>query len=393
MFRQDIGVLFDFDGVLIDTTHQLESLFYGYLEGDDSVDQHTLFNEYRTRPLDEAITFIAEKKGENYEDIKRHYQDKVDEIYSNLAIDSKIMLWLSILFNMGVRVGIVSSASRATIEKVVGKLLETSNIAFIISADDNLGDKKTGLAFREGHRRLGVRVSWAVDDTLDNLQLLGCEAIRPFHFHGDRPWQRLIDSVCEFSDELFVGDVFDFKDDLRVGDADHYESIDVQKWEALVRHKQLFNGPLICAVGESIDTVFRTNYQSYVAGSGQLFALAVVAIVTDKQGRCLLGLRSENSLQDASLWDFVPAGGISSPNISQQLESEWREELGIEFSHTVESALVLVNKRDKIVEFCVFIEIDSSHEFSNNSELKEITWFKPADIPDSRSFLLDKFIR
>jgi beta-phosphoglucomutase len=347
-----LGVIFDFDGVVVES---VDKLFYLYIsicnkfKGSDlKVDAKLDFIALNGKSIHQISHYIKNKYSANASvvEIEEYYKNKLLSVYNNIAINTEILDLITTIKSENIGISIASGCDTKLIENVllnhgIFELFDT-----VVGGDKVVKAKPDPeiinccLGFSDWDRAI------LIDDSNNGIVsglLAGCQVIKYDNKSKINIKNILFNSIAsscsylgEFEDFSFceVGEIFE-----------NYSISDEEVWERL-KSSGSYNdvtyhiNPSKIFSDKNIH-VYRGCYKNYRVGSTPPI-LAVTGVVRDSNGFFLCAKRSSANYQNMEVWDLIPSGSLSELDYMKQLETEWFEESSSQISLTWNKDIYIV---------------------------------------------------
>lgn len=386
------GVIFDFDGVIVDSVDQLYDAYWEILS-----DLHITVENRNIEHLNglKIYQICEEIIRRNNVDISPNelyaiYEKKLDAIYKGCSEIHIIVALISKLGSEGIKMSVASGCPEKYINKVLKRLGVSQYFECVIGAESINNGKPDPEVFITCLNGSSFDRALVIDDGSSGVLAAlrsGCSVIK-------------FDSSISVSNNLyelvshFIKHRISYLGCLKDIKIKHEESTyklnddEMSKWESL-QASGSYNAPMLMLDIKSTSNLchlasIQRDYRYYRVKNKTDLALAVTGVIKNDQGNILIGKRSVGSFQYPDKFDLIPAGSLESGNYIQQLNLEWSEETGLDDSVTWSKySSLFIDHANKVLDLVVpgsvpSIELDTcqSDEFdmfvwgnAKNSEL------------------------
>lgn len=358
-----LAVIFDLDGVMIDTVASLYKIYMNILDSFDVNGSRDEFNQLNGRKLEEIVSFLVQQhclfKYEN--EIKKRFETSFSLLYTQIDLMTGILPVLEILKKYTAIICLASSSSRSNIDIVLQRFNLNHFFDFIISGDDVTRAKPYPDIYNLAKEQCNCNEHFVIEDSLNGIQAAQRAGLIAIYYNPNMEpnGQRSCYNISDLSDIPKI--VLDEKtiivsrakhieircDDRRHPIAKFEEQLANEIWsEALKEKSYLFNCDVASYLshellpnGTLLITCFPSQYKYVFAHLHHrrlnlAVPIGISAVTIDKSGKILLGKRSEHVSEYQGYYEFVPSGGISLQNIAgtlylEQIKTELLEETGI----------------------------------------------------------------
>jgi len=138
MTRDDLVVVFDFDGVIVDSVGALYEAYLEFLRSFGAEGSQEEFNLLNGPKLTEIVSFLKKQYQlqQTEAHLLRQFHKNLSAIYANANLNEGIGDILRVLKNKNVKVALASASRKKEIEWVLNKFKLTPYFDFIITGDD-----------------------------------------------------------------------------------------------------------------------------------------------------------------------------------------------------------------------------------------------------------------
>lgn len=374
-----ILVVFDMDGVLVDTLPMLEAVYRKFLEGygkTGSSQEFSRLNGYTIGELTDYLKRVHELK-EDRQVLLEKYVSLISECMGEARLSCGAAETLSCLKKKGCIVGIGSSAGREYISAMLRRYEIEDYIDFVVSGEDVRHAKPSTEIYENARRKCPFDRCYVVEDSdngiraaqtqdprcavvfyqgtqqysmenyqyrIDDLRQLCRILEQPQKFRSFLP----VNAVAfEVSEENGQSSCFN-ENEAASGNGYDAETVWQQEKE---KNPGLFNGKIFClrdveteAGGKALLKVSSSEYKyykwaMYKRNQGmyqEIMPAAVSAVLLDEEGNTLLS-RRKNVTQYRERYELVPSGSLDyAEDLTQeQVFAQIREELFQELAGSI----------------------------------------------------------
>lgn len=328
------GVIFDFDGVIVDSVNQLFNAYWDILSDlkvtvvSRNIDH---LNGLKITEICEDIILKYKVKTTLYE-LVALYDSKLDHIYETCDEIQPIIKLIKQLKLENIPMSVASGCPEKFIKKVLKRLEIDSYFDCLVGAESISKGKPNPEVFEACLKHSSFERALIIDDS--NSGVLGalrsgCIALK--FDEAILACQSLFEIVSHhLGNELsYLGEFSKFEINFHEED---YQLTDVElnKWKDLEKLGS-YNSPVLLldisgTNGFNSVNAIKRDYRYYRVKNHSDIALAVTGVVMNDQGQILIGKRSSSNFQYPEKYDLIPAGGLEDKDYINQLNTEWHEE-------------------------------------------------------------------
>ena len=329
------GIIFDFDGVLVDSLDSLFNIYFSVVEKySDSVSISDV-EDLNGRSITEICEFISNKYANNIDvdEIRNIYNEELLVLYSSLEISE---YWKSTLdcfygkFEMAIASGCDS--------RFVNMVLENNGLIHyfktIVGGDLVVKAKPDPEIIHLTLSRCGWDNAVLIDDSQNGIKsglAAGCTVLKyDLKLINNAKFTEMI--LLSLDNKLsYLGSSNEFDINLLSNYPPYYSDEEALTWDAL-ESNGAYNSKILC-VNHILDFdvkgiyAFENEYKRFRLGCEQP-VLAVTGLVENSNNHYLCAIRKETNFQNVNQLDVVPSGSMASDCIFEQLKEEWIEETG-----------------------------------------------------------------
>lgn len=358
-----VAAIFDMDGVVVDTVASLYAIYAEILGGFGARATRGEFDRLNGSNLDEIVSHLAQEHGllgrEN--EIRNRFETSFGQLYARVDLVRGIVPVLETLKKNSVTICLASSSSRSNIDAALQRFGLSRFFDSIVSGDEVERAKPHPEIYKLAKERCPCNEHFVIEDSpngIEAAQRAGLVAV--FYNPGQEPdRKRASYDIANLSEipRILLEDravivsrsarIEIARDDRRhpISAQDEHRADEI--WNAGLKenpslvhsdvtsyrsHKMLPSGDCVIACGASqykyVFAKLRDRRLTFVTPIG------VSGVVIDKNGRVLLGRRSKDVSEYGGHYEFVPSGGITTPNMAgelylEEIKGELTEETGI----------------------------------------------------------------
>lgn len=383
------GIIFDFDGVVVDSLSSLKDLYSNICNkiknSSDSIDLESDFNVLNGFTIEEISKYIKEKYAPNLDAsyILNLYREELTKIYSNFSIDFK---WIEIFEryrNRGVSLSIASGCDTEYIKLVLKNNSISSLFDMVVGGDQVEKGKPHPDVFLKCKKSLGLDDTLIIEDSNNGVKaaILSASKVIKYDHISSANIGRLIDMSLSFNIS-YLGHVNSVNLDITSAMNQNFSIDDNNRWSKM----SAYNGNAYFvkpsdAVNNGNLSVIKGSYKNYRIGV-DIPILAVTGMIKNEDGRILVGIRSHHNYQNKNLMDLVPSGTLSTVNALNQINEEWSEESSSNLViKWVDSISLILDHNSNVLDL-LFLSTGNSFNASSlhSTEIDRFKWIDMAEI-------------
>ncbi len=165
-------IAFDFDGVVIDSTKALKSVYFDFLKQFGKKGSDVEFDSLNGPTINEIVLIL--KKNYDLEDsfkiLLEKYRDLLTEAYSTVPLIEGIQSVLEDLYNQGVDLALVTSSVRSEVELILHKYRIDNKFKFIITGNDVKASKPSPEIYLLLKKISNEREIWTIEDSDNGIK-------------------------------------------------------------------------------------------------------------------------------------------------------------------------------------------------------------------------------
>jgi len=333
------AIIFDFDGVLLDTLDALKQLYFRILSSYGSHGTEDEFKFLNGARLPEIVCHLIKQHGLkcSEQELLIQYQQEIENLYCALFVHPAMGKVVCLLFARGYKLGLASSCPARQIEQVLQNSQLLKYFHTILGGDQVKEGKPQPDLFLCCLAEMGESTALVIEDADAGVEAAiaaGCRVMR-WDLASLRKPELMCETIKEFADShySYLGIWPDCQIDItgtHAYDSDGMES----EWQELMQtNSNLFNGPVL--ILEQLELrrhvslkVQQSDYRYWLLSSERPIIVGVMGVVVNEDDLVLLGKRAQWVGQHPGLWEFVPAGTLTEADPMGQLNLEWLEETG-----------------------------------------------------------------
>ena len=362
------GVIFDMDGVLVDTVNALYEIYLSILASYQIQGSKTEFNEFNGPSIKEvAITLSSRYQSmPTSEEIAKEFHTAHKSLYEDIELIPNARETLKELTLLGVKVALASSSSRNNINVILKRFNLSCYFHFTISGDEVNYAKPHPEIYQLAAKSLDSEYIYAIDDSFNGIKSALDAGISAIQFTKDQPVLNqnasykinnlrrvsdIIQSDCQvlgqYSHFNFITDDFNLTPYLTLID-DYwvkFKGDSIFDGDALLHVRTQGND--IRVMKHKYRTVFYIINNPNSKLAQKLSSIGVSGFVLDIHNHILLAKRSSLVTQYKNTYECPPSGSIECINdYRSQILTELEEEANIS-KRDVSSFVAIALIKDK----------------------------------------------
>jgi len=399
--------VFDMDGVLVDSIGALKRAYYTFLDSFEKPASESEFNRLNGPSLREIVSFLKEthELPGGVDALFQKYRYEVEKAYEFVSPTAFAVEVLRELKMRGRKIGIASSAPRRIVDFIIKKF--GFEVDASVAGDEVSHAKPHPEIYQVFKSRFGLLGRYvAVEDSINGVRS-AMQAKTEVIWFSDEQSDLLVEQINSLQQLLDIDtrlakeyEVLSSAKDVKVFLKKRCIELDDQNqkkvdaiWEEERKHKNLFNGGILCfdsfeVKGNQLFVyAYESEYKFFVAKRKDpalpyvITPLAVSGIVKSCKG-VLFGRRSNQVTQYVGFLELVPSGSVSSENIvhegvnfRNQLFQELREESGITPDQItqVQPQCLMIDRKDDVVDIGVVLMVNGAGN-NRTEEYEELFW-------------------
>jgi HAD superfamily hydrolase (TIGR01509 family) len=374
------GVIFDMDGVIVDTVSALYQIYLSILFRYGIEGSQSEFNELNGPSLQEISELLCSRHQSipTPEVLTNDFELAHNKLYENIALIPDVIKVLQELKSSGVKIGLASSSNRRNINIIFKRFDLESYFHFTISGDEVSHAKPNPEIYRLAADKLNVQHIYAVDDSFHGIESALQAGISTIQFTKDNPVinqntsykidklkniPNILKSPCQllgrYNNFEFTLVDFDLSPYLKVIDDywSKYKSDTMTNNDAYLYLKVIGNH--IEVVKSTYKTVYYILQNPDSTLAKVLFPIGVSGFILDKNNHILLAKRSSFVTQYKNFYECPPSGSIECIDTYQnQILIELEEEVDIMKKDVASIKTIALLKDKNTNQFDIFCKIN-----------------------------------
>lgn len=407
-------IIFDFDGVIVDSISCLYDVYLCFLDEMSIIGNEKEFEILNGPKLSEIVSFLKKKykMQKSEQELLELYLNKISLMYDNVKVNDGIKEILELLKNKNIKIGLASSCKRNDIEKILKKNNLIDYFDIIVTGDDVKNAKPSPEIYFFIKYKYPEYDFYVIEDSENGIKSATQAKIKTI-FYNPKKCQlsnnpdfnieslyQIKNIIKEIELECFTISV---SNNIKLNIIDYKIEInEVQKkeieklWEKENLNKQFFNGNIISYIGhKEINGVlnlecFITEYKYFFAQlkmvdlDFNIRPIGVSGVVIDENESTLIGIRNDVT-QFSGYYELIPSGSLeyleSNGKIidfKDQLIREFEEETQISKENIIKinPFCLIFDKKQGIYDICSIIYINGKLieklKIEENKEYKSI---------------------
>lgn len=381
-----IGVILDFDGVVVESLDILFNLYLSicnkFKASGLKVDAKLDFKALNGKSIHQISDYIKTKYSAyaSVVEIEDYYKNMLLSVYSNISINPEILDLITSIKSQDIGISIASGCDTELIERVllnhgIFELFDT-----VIGGDKVIKAKPDPEIINCCLEFSGWDRAILIDDSNNGIVSglsAGCQVIKYDSSSKANIKNILFNSIASSFSYLGKFEEFSF---CEVGEIfENYSISDEEVWERL-KSSGSYNdvtyhiNPSKMFSDKNIH-VYRGCYKNFRVGSTPPI-LAVTGVLRDSNGFFLCAKRSSANFQNMEAWDLIPSGSLSDLDYMKQLETEWFEESSSQISLTWNKEIYIVYDHSCNVIDLVLTSKNNNFDIvsMNSNETSDFMW-------------------
>lgn len=398
MTEKNVLIVFDFDGVIVDSIDFLKRTYLEFLEQFGFSGSQEEFNFLNGPTLEENIKFLKNK----YELIKsekeliENYKDLLRTFYDDVILFKGVKEILTWLKANNFKIALASSCYKYEIKKVFNKFHLDDFFDFIVTGDLVKKSKPNPEIYNIVKKRFPNSTTFVIEDSENGIEAALAAGLKTIQFTNstNKTSKKVFGSVnTHFQLKQFIFNILpqnftlnNFNGVLMNYSKHSFEFSNSlltkinNIWERNVKRKGLKNGNIFCYKsheilnGKLILDCYTIEYKYFFA---QLFdskidlnirPICVSGIIIDSENNSLIG-RRKNVTEYENFYELLPSGGIEFNKISgdsilyeDQLIEEFEEETKLKRIeiNRIEHFFLFFDHLNQVYDLCSKIFLNSS---------------------------------
>lgn len=387
------GLIFDMDGVLVDTLDALYQIYHGILAGYGIAGTREEFNELNGPSMDEVIAILCARhnKLNNRKSLALEFKQAQSRLYQTAELVPYAKSLIQKLHSQGASLALASASHKDNITLILDRFNLSPYFEFIIAGNEVTHAKPDPELYQRATLALNKKYTYAIDDSAHGITSALAAGVSAIQFNRDNPKihpaaayqvsslaevENLLLQECQilskFNDYSLIPCHFDLS---------QFQTEIDQYW---LNHKlsTMFDGNALLCLGFSGNkvNVFQDKYRTvfYLLHNpnsdlaSYLFSFGVSGYITDINQDILLAQRSNKVSQYAGFYECPPSGSIESADKPAEyinhLLTELSEEVNIDKSKVINVSPVALIKDKTSGQLDILCHIKLNSAFSHSTE-------------------------
>ena len=330
------GVIFDFDGVLVDSLNQLVGLYVSisnkFNTTNSNVEYVSDFEILNGKNIKEISEYIGVKYKSDVtsKEIEYYYKEQLLKLYGDLEINESWINIIGVLKKENINISIASGCDTDLILIVLKNNGIESFFDAVVGGDQVSKSKPSPDLVIKCLEQSQWDRAVMIDDSSNGVVaglLASCRVIK-----YDAASKVNIYELIKYTlshEYSYFGELNNFSIELQNDVFNEYSELDENTWNKL-KKEGTHNGDVflvdpISLISNDNVKLHKSDYKSFRLGV-ELPISAVTGVVMHEDGSTLCAKRSHLNFQNKGAWDLVPSGTLSTSNFKMQLDIEWKEE-------------------------------------------------------------------
>lgn len=361
----DLVVIFDFDGVLVDSVATLREVYFDFLKSFGRVGSEAEFRRLNGPKLPEIVALLKRWHGlpASREELLAVYEQRIREHYPHVALSDGVRDALGLLDALGIPTALATASSRDEVEKVLSREGLLDAFAFTITGDEVERAKphsdiylrvkaffpeRRCIVLEDSENGLKAALGAGLETVFFDPKKIGTALPVLASLYGFGRFPGLLEEICTNCFTLTSC----AEAEIRIVPApwppdEATEARISQVWEHESHRRKLSDSNILCYAGHRMAygklqvDAFISKYRYFLACFEDqsipmlVSPLGVSGLILDTEGKTLAARRGEVT-EYAGLLELVPSGGIDVANVTagrgdfiSQILDELEEEAGI----------------------------------------------------------------
>lgn len=394
------GIIFDFDGVIVNSVDGLFGLYEQVLKiFNITIDEPDLqkLNGLNIRQISHHIH--DHYHSDAIVDVIEHtYLENLQNFYNDLQPNECVINTIKDLYDCGYILAIASGCP----SKIVKNYLENHHLSKyfvkVVGGDEVKKSKPDPEIIKLVMESCDLKKAVLIDDGNSGIcsgMAAGCSVIKFDHcVHNNLYFKELILISLE-NDISYLG--FNQNIDLTESGRkqEEYSQKEENKWKNLVLNgaynDTVYFWSNFSALSQSKISMYEGDYKSYRVKSHDTPVLAVSALILN-HNHILMARRGLDQYQNNGELDIVPSGSLSIPEVDQQIYREWHEETGKSLKLELDRGCFLYfDAKANVVDILKLAKYEGSIDGFHSNEVKDFQWLSMQDVLHSNVAASAKF--
>lgn len=416
---QVFTVVFDMDGVVVDTVGHLYKAYLDILTSFGAVGNREEFECLNGARLSEIVSTLVFNHGlaGQEEALRDHFSNRFECLYEDVDLVDGVTDLLAQLRERGMSICLASSAQRKHIDFVLSKFNLRAYFDVIVSGDDVAQAKPNPEIYNLVKNQCKSDVYLVIEDSINGLASAWFAGMVPIYYCPDRVIENNYASYMVSSMALVIPSVLDQQamivqrsSRLTIIDSNEEKiplalSEEVENtWQrALLENPRLFNDDVTMYKSHQVSAsgcievdVESIEYKHVLhsllsSGTKNRVPLGVSGIVVDANGDMLIGKRSHCVTEYRSCYEFIPSGGLpankfgSSAHLDQILVELYEESnVGPDDVGSVHTLGLILDVNNGVMDIAALVTLKSTLTIgpSRNAEYDDINFLTADEVEE-----------
>lgn len=388
------SVIFDMDGVLVDTLQALYEIYLNALSNQGVEGCREEFNEMNGPHMDDVVSILSQRHNLNETQLKEDFSQLHATLYDRAALMEGALSLIKSLHHQGIQLAIASSASKPNILKILTRYELSRYFTAIISGDDVVKAKPHPELYLKAKSYLNTALVFGVDDSPLGVTSMASAGVCPIHFlNNEIPASSSASYHVNTMNELPA--IFE-KHCILLFKGDHFSITEIEPthqinskliakhWQS-IRTENLYNGNAVLCHGihDNELLISPSDYKTVLFILSQTpdfkaLPLGVSGLVIDDEGNIIAAQRASETTQYPLYWELPPSGSVETTkqtSIIEHIYQELNEELNIQKQQVDFTKIlgVTYDRKAKNYDILILIKLNCSAKQSNiNIEYKDV---------------------
>lgn len=385
-----IGLIFDFDGVIVDSLSALYEIYLSFLASYGIKGSREEFDKLNGPSLKEIVRYFRKHYSlqDSIDVLHAKYLTLLEDIYEKVTLNPGVIETLQTLKELGITCIMATSSKRAPVEKLLERYDIRDYFVHLITGDDVTHAKPDPEIYIKAEALLGDLLPIVVEDSQNGLDAANSAELITIHYGKKRNSNAnyhcneirkiipIVVAICNnYLSKAMHKEVSILCDSETLIPEDRVEAIE-QIWKRESQDRPLFNGSILhlkkiissqkqiklhCSIVQykQFLTHLRAPHLSM-----EICPLAVSGIIIDTEGNTLLAKRKDVT-EYPNHWELAPAGSIDAVapgekvSYENQIYRELFEETGLheKMVSTITPFALLFDRIDEVYDIALSITL------------------------------------
>ena len=404
------GVIFDMDGVLVDTVNALYQIYLSILASYQIQGSKAEFDELNGPSIKEVTTILSSRYQSipTPEELIKEFQLAHNTLYESIELIPAAIETLQELTLLGAKVGLASSSNRSNINVILKRFDLARYFHFTISGDEVNHAKPHPEIYQLAAKNLDSEHIYAIDDSFNGIKSALDAGVSAIQFTKDNPvinqnasytvndLKRIIDIIksdCQVLGQYnhfhFIADNFNLVPYLSFIDDYWLKHKDDSVFDGDALLYLRVEGNKIHVIKQKYRTVFYILHNPQSELAIKLTPIGVSGFILDINNNILLAKRSSLVTQYKDYYECPPSGSIERiDDYKAQILIELEEEVKISMKEVSQLTTIALIKDKFNNQFDIVFKIKLKSRFkpyrTNNTEYE---YFHFLPMEDLNSFI------